>query len=84
MSNETPPDDKNTDKLPWDLMGWWLTLVVAVIAIPALAFIVVTITGVDDIIGLMVFMVCCWTSSYFGIQLMKHPNMHKKRDFTRD
>jgi hypothetical protein len=58
-------------------------LITAVIAIPALGFIVVTVSGVTGVMGIVLFMVCCWTATYFGIELVKHPHMHERRDFTK-
>ncbi len=77
------PQDNDQDDLPWSTISWWLMLATAVIAIPALAFSIVTATGVTGIVGLLVFIVACWTCTYFGMHVMKHPSMSEKRDFTK-
>lgn len=59
-------------------------MVTGVMAIPSLGFIIVTVAGVDGVIGVCVFVVCCWAATYFAIHMFNHPNMHKKRDFTRE
>jgi len=84
MAENTPDNDTPADNLPWVAIGWWFMLAVSVIAIPSLAYVIVTLTGTSGVIGLAVFMVCCWACTYFGMHLMSHPNMNKKRDFTRD
>lgn len=84
MQNNSSNQQDNQNDLPWDKFSWWLMLVVAVLAIPALAFAIVTVTGVQGIVGIVVFMVACWGCTYFGMHLMKHPNMHKKYDITKE
>jgi cytochrome bd-type quinol oxidase subunit 2 len=77
------PQDNNQDDLPWHTISWWLMLATAVIAIPALAFAIVTVSGVKGIVALVVFMVACWGCTYFGMHLMHHPSMSEKRDLTK-
>jgi len=84
MTSDDPKVQDRTDDLAWDTISWWLALAVAILGIPSLSFIIVTLTGVEDVMGILVFMVTCWTCTYFGIYLVTHPNMKKKRDFTRD
>jgi hypothetical protein len=73
----------NGDELPWDAISWWLLLIVAVLAIPALGFVIVTVTGVEGIMGILVFMFACWACTYFGMHLVKHPSMSEKKDITK-
>jgi len=82
MSSKSPQSNEPKD-LPWDTMSWWLMLATAVLAIPALAFAIVTVTGVEGILGIIVFMFACWGCTYFGMHLMKHPSMNIKSDITR-
>jgi len=83
MTNKSPNEHPNADHLPWDTISWWLMLVTAVIAIPGLAFSIVTVTGVQGIFGILVFMFACWGCTYFGMHLMKHPSMNEKIDVTK-
>jgi hypothetical protein len=84
MGNEKAPETNTESRdLPWNGISWWIMLIMSVLAIPSLGFVVVTITGVEDIMGVLVFMVTCWACTYFGMHLVKHPNMNEKRDFTR-
>ncbi len=83
MENQTPNEPPETDPIPWDATSWWLLLMVAVLAIPSLAFVIVTVTGIKGMMGIGVFMVACWACTYFGMHLAKHPNMHEKIDFTK-
>jgi len=80
---DNKPNHPTADDLPWDAISWWLLLIVAVLAIPSLAFVIVTVTGVQGIMGILVFMFACWGCTYFGMHLMKHPNMKKKIDITK-
>jgi len=82
MEKPTPHETPESNDIPWSALSWWLLLIVSVLAIPSLAFVIVTVTGIQGIMGILVFMVDCWACSYFGMYLVKHPNMHKKIDFT--
>ena len=82
--NQDPKKNGTPEDLAWDSMSWWILLIVAVLAIPALGYVIVTVTGVQGIMGILVFMVACWGCTYFGMHLVKHPNMHEKIDFTKD
>jgi len=82
MENKGQNEQASTDNLPWDCISWWLVFVVAVIAIPALGFVIVTVTGVHGLMGIVVFTIACWACTYFGMYLVKHPSMREKIDFT--
>ena len=83
MEDQTPNHPPSTDSIPWSALSWWLLLIVSVLAIPSLAFVIVTVMGVHGIMGILVFMVCCWSCTYFGMHLVKHPSMSEKIDFTK-
>jgi len=83
MNEQAKHEVEPKDSINWPLLSWWLMLSTAVLAIPALGFVIVTVTGIKGIMGICVFAVCCWVSTYFGMYLVRHPNMHKKIDFTK-
>jgi|GEM_PF-2970991 len=80
---QAPTETTSDDNIPWDALSWWLFLVVAILAIPSLGYIIVSLTGLTDLIGIAVFMVTCWACTYFGMHLVKHPNMNEKKDITQ-
>jgi hypothetical protein len=83
METHTPDEPPETDSIPWSTLSWWLMLITAVLAIPSLGYVVVAVAGVHGIMGIPVFMACCWACTYFGMHIVKHPNMHEKIDFTQ-
>jgi lipopolysaccharide export LptBFGC system permease protein LptF len=83
MNSKKTGNHGNTDNLAWDTISWWFMLIVAVLAIPALGYAIVTVTGITGIMGILVFIVACWSSTYFGMHLMKHPSMREKKDITK-
>jgi hypothetical protein len=83
MEPQTQNESPQTDNIPWPALSWWLLLIITVLAIPSLAFVVVTVTGIKGIMGILVFMVACWACTYFGMYLVTHPNCKEKIDFTK-
>lgn len=84
MTDSTPSDDEQPDRIPWETLSWWLTLLVAVLAIPSFGFIIIMLAGIKGTTGVFVFMVCCWIASYFAMQWILLPHVHKNKDFTKD
>jgi hypothetical protein len=81
---EAPKEQDAPDDLPWDAISWWLALIVGVLAIPSLAFVIVTVMHIKGIMSITVFTVACWACTYFGMHLVKHhPSMREKIDFTK-
>jgi lipopolysaccharide export LptBFGC system permease protein LptF len=80
---DDPKHHEDNDTIRWSALSWWLFLIAAVLAIPSLGFVIVTVAGIKGAMGIIVFMVCCWSATYFGMHLVSHPNMHKKKDLTK-
>ena len=57
---------------------WWATLLMAVIAVPTLGVIVVSLSGAQGMMQIAVFMLTCWVSTYLGMRLMQNPKMSEK------
>lgn len=57
---------------------WWMTLLVAVLAVPSLGIIVSMALKVEGIVQVLVFVVTCWVSTYLGMRLMQNPKMQDK------
>jgi hypothetical protein len=83
MDDQQHHKDIDNENMRWSNLAWWLFLITAVLAIPSLGFVIVTVAGVQGMMGICVFMVSCWTATYFGMHIVKHPNMHEKKDFTK-
>jgi hypothetical protein len=61
-----------------DGLMWWMTLLVAVIAVPSFAFIVVKTLHVQGMTEIALFMITCWVSTYLGMRLMQNPKVADK------
>ena len=83
MRNKEQMNHTVSDMIPWDTLSWWLVLTTAVIAIPSLGFIMVTVAGIEGLMGLAVFITTCWSCTYLGMFLVAHSSMKEKRDFTK-
>jgi hypothetical protein len=59
---------------------WWATLVVAVLAIPALGVVVAVVSGTKGLFGVSIVIVACWACTYLGMRLMKNPKISDKFD----
>ena len=82
--NDTPEGHgKNCCSSSSEGVMWWATLVVAVLAVPSLAVIVVVMTGSRGFMSVAVFMIACWLCTWLGMRLMKNPKMSEKIDFTK-
>lgn len=57
---------------------WWMTLLVAVLAVPAIAAIVAAALPFKGLGELIIFVLACWASTYLGMRLMKDPRWSKK------
>jgi hypothetical protein len=54
---------------------WWMGMLTAVLAIPALASIVVVVLQPSGAGAVAVFVLSCWACVYAGIRLMKNPKI---------
>lgn len=54
---------------------WWMCMLTAVLAIPALASIVVVVLQPTGAGAVAVFVLSCWACVYAGIRLMKNPRI---------
>ncbi len=62
-------------------MFWWLTLLVAVLAVPSAGIILTSFVPTGDGFGqVLVFIIACWLCTYLGMRLMQHPKMSEKID----
>ena len=66
-----------------DGIWWWATLVVAVIAVPTLGLIVVSIFNAEGMMQIALFMITCWLCTYLGMRLMQNPKMAEKFTFKK-
>lgn len=57
---------------------WWMTLVVAVLAVPSFGIIVARLIPMPGVGELIVFVLACWFCTYLGMRLMKNPKMMEK------
>lgn len=57
----------------FDGLLWWAMLTVAVLAIPSLAFVIVSAISLEGIGGLVVFVLSCWICTFIGMKLMHRP-----------
>ncbi len=54
----------------WAAACWWASLVVAVIAVPSVAFVAAAIVP-GNLGQVIVFVVACWISTFMGMLLMQ-------------
>ena len=57
---------------------WWMTLLVAVLAVPSFGFIVAAIIPIQGFGQVVLFVLACWLCTYLGMKLMSNPKMHDK------
>jgi hypothetical protein len=55
----------------WTHIYWWSFLLVAVLAVPSIAFVVAALVPGQGITQILVFIVSCWVSTFIGMKLMK-------------
>lgn len=58
----------------WGSIYWWAFLLVAVLAVPSVAFVVAALVPDQGITQIIVFVIACWVSTFIGMKLM---NMKK-------
>lgn len=71
----------DSDKSCCNVTGlmWWMTLLLAVLAIPSVGFIVANAISVKNSLGeVVVFILACWACTYLGMRLMQTPMMSQK------
>ncbi len=71
-------DNKGCGKFGCSSVMWWVTLTVAVVAVPAFGILVASIVHMNNIGDVFAFVVACWFCTYLGMLLMKDPRMAKK------
>lgn len=59
-------------------MMWWMTLLVAVLAVPSFGIIATYLIPVKGIGEVVVFILACWLCTWLGMRLMQRPGMSKK------
>ena len=57
---------------------WWLTLLVAVLAVPSFGIIATYLIPVKGIGEVIVFIMACWLCTWLGMKLMQNPKMSEK------
>ena len=57
---------------------WWLTLLVAVLAVPSAAYVLTLMFPVSGLGEVVVFVLACWLCTYLGMRLMSHPKLAGK------
>lgn len=55
----------------FDAVLWWVMLLVAIFAVPSIAFIITFATPLPDAMQIFVFMITCWLSTWIGMWLMR-------------
>jgi hypothetical protein len=64
-------------------IAWWMTLVVAVLAVPSFGIIAATLIPLKGLGGIVVFVLACWLCTYLGMRLMSNPKIAEQMDFTK-
>jgi amino acid transporter len=74
--------DNNSGKCGTGCSGlmWWMTLVVAVLAVPSFGIMAASLMPGPELVQILVFILACWFSTFLGMRLMKDPKMHKMVD----
>ena len=67
----------------FNTVAWWMTLVVAVLAVPSFGIIAAHLIPIGGIGSLVVFVLACWLCTYLGMRLMNNPKMAEKVDFNK-
>lgn len=57
---------------------WWVTLLVAVLAVPSFGVVMASMSPLRGIGEIAVFVLACWLCTYLGMVLMDHPKMKNK------
>ncbi|MCE2927237.1 MAG: hypothetical protein LW823_06320 [Rickettsiales bacterium] len=73
------PNQQTTNKLMW-----WITLIVAVMAVPGFGVVVAFMSPTSGFMQLVVFILACWLCTYLGMKLMSDPRMDKKIGGNKD
>lgn len=76
MTLENPQNTQSPDSKPCikctGLM-WWMTLVIAVLAVPSFALVISAISPLRGLGEVIVFVLACWLCTYLGMKLMQRP-----------
>jgi hypothetical protein len=68
----------NQKKCTSTKLMWWMTLIVAVMAVPGFGAVVAFMSPTSGFLKLVVFVLACWLCTYLGMKLMSDPRMNKK------
>jgi len=75
MTN-TNPDNQSCNSCQGTMtIMWWVTLLVAVLAVPSFGIIAALMWGSKGIGEVTIFIVACLACTYLGIRLMRNPKM---------
>jgi hypothetical protein len=81
MKDSKSGDSSKSCSMSCSNLNWWVTLVVAVLAVPSFGIIAALMWGSKGIGEVIVFIVACWLCTYLGMKLMHNPKMSEKVDF---
>ncbi len=59
---------------------WWMTLLVAVLAVPSFGIVITTLIPIKGLGEIIVFILACWLCTYLGMRLMQNPKMSQTLD----
>ena len=54
---------------------WWMTLLIAVLAVPAFGLVMAAMFPVTGLGQIFVFVLACWLCTYLGMRIMSNPKM---------
>lgn len=78
MANGNETENKKCLLVGGDHLMWWMTLIVAVMSVPAFALIVVAVIPATGFGQVIVFVLSCWACTYLGMRLMEHPSLSER------
>ena len=78
MQDNHSPDSKSSCSTGCDGIYYWATLVVAVLAVPGFAIIVLSFIHATGIVQVVLFVLACWLCTYLGMRIMRNPKISEK------
>lgn len=87
--DNTPEDGQKDEKksccvskcgMDFDGLVWWATLIIAVLAVPAISAVVTMMLPLGDMGRIIAFVVGCWVCTWLGMWLMHKADI---KDFSK-
>lgn len=70
----------NTSSENFNKVIWWTYLIVAVLAVPSIAFLLTATLPVSGFFALCIFIIACWACTYLGMKLMSNPKLDQPKE----